>query len=283
MTLRQLVTICAALALAACGGGEMPIIADNPSPVAPPPAPPPIPSPPPEPPPPPPIPSPPPAPVPAPLDAWFAGGFAGKTVVVWGNSTVSHAVYFFDQLGLHMVTGDVLEGLSPTRVLNYGNNGASLAALLNGQGPFPVQAVIAAQPDLLIVRGPLINDVRLGATDLNGAKQLLDSALQRIRAGSPRTAILLTTENSLLSSDPGGFGWVQPADAAQRYTDILREAVLSFSNRYDNVQVFDLMTPLYGTLAPSTSPLMANQLHPNQAGQRQEADLIAVVIGRRSP
>jgi hypothetical protein len=218
-----------------------------------------------------------------PLATWLEGGFAGKTVVVWGNSTVSHAVYFFDQLRLHTAAGAVLEGLNPADILNYGNNGASLAALLSGQGSFPVEAVILAQPDLLIVRGPLINDVRLGGVDLEAAKARLRSALEQILAASPRTAILLTTENSLLTTDPGGYGWVQPMGAAQAYTDILLQAVMSFKDVYPRVAVLDVMTPVYGAVAPEASPWMFNQLHPSQAGQRAEADLVAVTIGRNRP
>jgi lysophospholipase L1-like esterase len=216
-----------------------------------------------------------------PLANWFNGGISGKTVVVWGNSTVSHAVYFFQRLRGRTAAGDVLEGLNPEQILNYGNNGATLAALLDGQGQYPVAAVIAAQPDLLIIRGPLINDVRLGTTTLEQATALLKTALDRIRAGSPHTSILLTTENSLLSSDPGGFGWVQPPSQAQHYTNILRDAVLSFDGRYPNVKVYDLMTLEYGVVAPESSPLMANQLHPSEAGQEAEANLIAGVIGRQ--
>jgi lysophospholipase L1-like esterase len=219
----------------------------------------------------------------APLATWLNGSYAGKTVVVWGNSTVSNAVYFFDQLRVRTAQGEVLDGLNPNRILNYGNNGASLAALLEGQGPFPLDAVILAQPDLLIMRGPLINDVRLGGVDLETARARLRSALERILAASPGTTILLTTENSLLSTDPGGFGWVQPTNAAQAYTDILREAVMSLRDVYPRVAVLDLMTPLYGTVAVDSSPWMLNQLHPNEAGQRREADLVAQVIGKQRP
>jgi hypothetical protein len=222
-------------------------------------------------------------PSPDPLADWFSGGFAGKTIVVWGNSTVSHAVYFFQRLRAYTSPGSVLEGLDPAVILNYGNNGASLAALLGGQGPFPIDAAVAARPDLLIIRGPLINDVRLGTTTLEQAIVLLTNALDVIRAGSPRSSVLLTTENSLLSSDPGGFGWVQPPSQAQHYTDILRQAVLALDHRYPNVKVCDVMALVYGVVAPAASPLMINQLHPSQAGQEAEADLIASIIGKQVP
>lgn len=213
------------------------------------------------------------------LDRWFHGGFAGKKVVVWGNSTVSNAVYFFQQFDTFTQSGGPLAGLNADNVLNYGNNGASLAALLAGEGPYPIDAVIAAQPDLLIMRGPLINDVRLGYTDLTQAKGLLIEALNRITAGSPNTDILLTSENSLLTTDVGGHHYVQPNSAAQAYTDILHEAVLAMSGLYAHVAVYDIMSLEYGTTCQPSSPLMADQLHPNQAGQTEEANLEIKVLG----
>lgn len=234
-----------------------------------------------EPPPPlPPAPTEPPDPPADPLASWFEGGFAGKKVVFWGNSTVSNAVYFFDSLRKHALPGGALDGLDPALILNYGSNGASLAAMLDGKGAYPVEAVIAAAPDLLVIRGPLINDVRTGRTPQQAAEQLLGAALERILAGSSRTVILLTTENSLLTTDVNGFGYVQPNEAAQQYSDILRGAVLAMDGRYPNVRVLDVMALLYGTVSSDTSPLMYDQLHPSAAGQRAEANLLVTVIGR---
>lgn len=225
--------------------------------------------------------APPPAEAPEPLSGWFSGGFADKTVVVWGNSTVSNAIYYFDQLRLHSGPGGALEGLDPDNVLNYGNNGASLRALLSGLGPYPINTVIAAHPDLLIIRAPLINDVRLGLTTFDQAREMLVNALEWVRAESPQTEILLTTENSLLTTDAYGYGWVQPNSAAQRYTEIMHDAVMAMDGRYPNVEVFDVMALEYGINCAATSLLMADQLHPNELGQRQEADLIVSIIGRK--
>jgi hypothetical protein len=213
------------------------------------------------------------------LNRWFQGGFTGKKVVVWGNSTVSNAVYFFQEFDTYTASAAPLAGLDASGVLNYGNNGASLAALLAGQGPYPIAAVIAAHPDLLIMRGPLINDVRLGQTDLAQAEQLLRQALDQITAGSPNTDILLTSENSLLTTDVDGHAYVQPNSAAQQYTDILHQAVLAMTGLYPQVEVYDVMALEYGTVCQASSSLMADQLHPNQAGQTLEADLVVKVAG----
>lgn len=213
------------------------------------------------------------------LNRWFQGGFAGKKVVVWGNSTVSNAVYFFQEFDTYTASGSALAGLAAANVFNYGNNGASLAALLAGEGPYPIAAVIAVQPDLLIVRGPLIDDVRLGQTDLAQATQLLRQALDQVITGSPHTDILLTSENSLLTTDVDGHGYVQPNSAAQQYTDIIHEAVLAMKGLYPHVEVYDIMALEYGTVCQASSPLMSDQLHPDQTGQTLEADLVVKVVG----
>ncbi len=165
-------------------------------------------------------------------------------------------------------------------ILNFGNNGASLAAMLAGGVPYPIQLVCNEQPDLLIIRGPLINDVRLGWTDLDQATKLERAALQTLQACSPQTAILLTTENSLLSTDTGEH-WVQPNADAQEYTDIMHDAVMAMNERFPNVEVLDIMSLVYGTTVQASSPYMANQLHESNAGAILEIQAIIPVIGKK--
>ena len=294
-----------------------------------------------------------------PLASWFRGGFAGKKIVVWGNSTVSNAIFFFDELCRQTAAGGALAGIecrtdlrgvqadrdetvtvtlaapvayrvgqwvSPRfnnpqnqshfwapsvqvsavsgssfsykrrgapatpftpdsgrvsgAILDFGSKGAALSVLLNTTGPFSATGVCNLAPDLLIVRGPLINDVRLGQVDLAKAELLEKKALDQFASCAPSTAILLTTENSLLTSDTGQH-WVQPNGSAQQYTDILHDAVISMTGKYPNVQVVDVMTAVYGRACPPSSPLMANQLHPNAAGQTKEAQFLLGVIGKR--
>jgi hypothetical protein len=163
-------------------------------------------------------------------------------------------------------------------ILNFGNNGATLACMLTGCGPYPIQTVCAERPDLLIVRGPLINDVRLGATDLGLATSMEQQALQTLRTCSPNTAILLTTENSLLSTDTGQ-NWVVPNADAQQYTDIMHDAVTAMNEQFPNVEVVDIMSLVYGTTVQASSPLMTNQLHEDDAGAKLEIQAIIPVIG----
>lgn len=236
-------------------------------------------------------------------ERWYWGGFAGKSVIIWGNSTVSHAPVFLTELAAHAAPGRELEGLATEprienrtaaqiahngrihafgHLVNFGNRGASLRMMMDGSGDvyYRIDDVIAAHPDLLIIRGPLINDVRIGETSDTEAKELMVAMLDRITAELPNTAVLLLTENSLLSSDQGGYGFVLPNAAAQRYTSIMHDAVMAMSGRYPQVRVFDLMAAEYGVQCRSNSPLMQDQLHPSVPGQLREADVIAQLIGR---
>ena len=293
------------------------------------------------------------------LASWFHGGFAGKKIVYWGNSTVSNAYEMFGDLVGQAGEGGLLNGLTyrsdiqgvesdahgevtvtlsttvtyvpgqwvslrfvgseqndefwapavqiqsvrgnaftyklatapqagyasangyvTGSILNFGNNGASLAAMLTGDAPYSASLVCEQNPDLLIIRGPLINDVRLGWTDLGLAKKLEKQALALFHQCIPNAAILLTTENSLLADDTGQH-WVQPNADVQRYTDIMHDAVMAMKGSYSNLAVVDVMTELYGVKCPVSSPYMLNQLHPNADGQSKEAGLLLGVIGSK--
>jgi lysophospholipase L1-like esterase len=161
--------------------------------------------------------------------------------------------------------------------------GASLRMMTTGSGDvyFRLEHVIAARPDMLIIRGPLINDVRMGETATAQAIAMLAATLDKITAALPQTAVLLLSENSLLTTDEGGYGFVRPNTAAQKYTRIMHRSVMAMAGRYPQVRVFDLMAVEYGLRSRASSPLMHDQLHPNAAGQRREADLVAQIIGRR--
>jgi hypothetical protein len=310
------------------------------------------------------------------LKSLFSGTLSTKKVVVWGNSTVSNATEFFQELATHCGPSDALSdftcspeldssGLPVTigNIYNYGNNGFTLAALISNTGgpPYPLSSVVSAAPDLIIERGPIINDVRNGLCDLSCAEGLLSTTLTTLTTSLPGTQVLLTTENSLLSTDPTASGLVTAAattetlvngsatgigapgtytitvasmpdsiyagayaashvppaqvivdtgasqeivtvtsvtpttftaafahthslgftlvatmpTAAQAYSYILREAVLSFQGRFPGVTVIDVQDALYGTTAPQTSTLMLNQLHPGPTGRILEADLVA--------
>jgi len=242
---------------------------------------------------------------------FFSGDLSQKKIVVWGNSTVSFEDEFFRTLARHTGPGDILAGLqvvpevdngevgsatSPSRnqnghihrlgnIINMGNNGGTLRGMLGKPGGslfYRIDAICSEAPDLLILRGPLINDVRVGTCDLDCAKGLEKQMLDQITACSPKTDILLQVENSLLTTDVGNHAYIRPetAEAAQTYSNILRNAVLSFRGAYQNVYVMDLQEALYGTASVATSPFMHDQLHPTPEGQQKEAELVIELFQR---
>jgi hypothetical protein len=164
-------------------------------------------------------------------------------------------------------------GVASQQLLNFGNNGATLAVMLTNTSATStgIGGICAVKPDLLIVRGPLINDVRTGPTSLAQAKALERQLLDTVRSCSPTTDILLETENSLLTTDVGSHGYVTPNSSAQAYSTILEQAVTAFTNVYPNVFVLDNQQSLYGTTSPATSAYMADQLHPSATGHAAEA------------
>jgi hypothetical protein len=164
-------------------------------------------------------------------------------------------------------------GTVSKQILNFGNNGATLTSMLadNSTTGTGIGGVCAALPDLLIIRGPLINDVRTGGTTLSQAITRIGTMIDRIRACSPTTDILLKTENSLLTTDVGAAGYVVPNSSAQAYSDILRQAVMYYSGVYPGVIVVDTQASYWGTASQATSAFMGDQLHPNAGGQVVEA------------
>jgi hypothetical protein len=233
-----------------------------------------------------------PAGTPGSLARFFAKAPTYATIAWFGNSTVQGANELFTELATYAGTGGVLAGMTVTpvnldgsgwvvnagNIINQGHNGATLASMLGSN----IQTLCNTDPDLVIIRGPLINDVRGGATSLPQSMALVRTMLDQVTACAPWADILLTTENSLLTTDPGSYGWVSPATAlaAQTYSTILQQAILPFAGAYPHVVVYDLQTALFGATAPATSTYMLNQLHPGPAGRTAEADLIAGLLAQ---
>ena len=219
----------------------------------------------------------------------------GQWVSIWFATPNNIYAFWQPSVQVSAVSGNtfsyVRTGARPTNfakdsgyvtgsILNFGNGGATLADMLAGVGPYPIQLVCREQPDLLIIRGPLINDVRLGGTGLAQATNLERAAIQTLQACSPQTAILLTTENSLLSTDTGQH-WVQPNADAQEYTNIMHDAVMAMNEQFSNVEILDIMSLIYGTTVRASSPYMGNQLHESDAGAKLEIQAVVQVIGKQ--
>ena len=150
---------------------------------------------------------------------FFTGNLALKRIAIFGNSTVQAANEIFTTLATYARKGYALYGLPVTPVIydsnswvvragniyNEGHNGYDLGTMLtNGY----LDTLIARKYDMIIIKGPLINDVRLGMVGIDSARILVGKMLTRINTALPNTPILLQTENSLITTDPGSLNFI---------------------------------------------------------------------------
>jgi protocatechuate 3,4-dioxygenase beta subunit len=175
---------------------------------------------------------------------FWGSALSSSTIIgVFGNSSVSAANNFFDELANFGQSGQVLDGMTVLPIVhdpatnwivntgniwNMGYNGISLSgwiatgqvALLCSEDPNWFTPSEKVGPfDLLVIRGPLINDVRTGATTLAQGKALIGQELSILNDGCPTTDILLTSENSMLTTDPDNYGWVTMVPGKETLVD----------------------------------------------------------------
>lgn len=179
-------------------------------------------------------------------------------------------------------------GYVTNSLLNLGFNGATSLAINTTVTPLLAQYVLPG--DLVMVRGDLINDVRLGACNLACATPRVQAQYSSTAAAIPATAdIAWKTENSLLTTDPTSSGLVSPLGSSQAYSNILHDAVFQGLGaiKGSRAVVWDTQQIVYSKLsaAYATSAFMSDILHPAGAGQSREAasdaQIIASVIAGR--
>lgn len=215
------------------------------------------------------------------LTHWFAGGISGKKIVWVGDSTTWHlSPTGWQGINTYYLTTYVTPAsarLNGTIQVWQGSNGNSLAGFLVRQ---ELQDAIAAQGDLYIFSYG-INDVRLGTTSQETLTANLKTAINAIRNAVPNADIVLRMPNSLLAGDTSGAFYVKPntPDAAQAYTDILRNAYRSVGNEWPNVALYDSQALLFGELVQPASQWMVDQLHPSFKGYTTILDQLAEIIG----
>ena len=215
------------------------------------------------------------------LGNWFANGISKKVICFVGDSTTSNATALFSELSsFYTKEGEGLYGVGG--ILNYGENGASLAVFLADQVPYGITATIAAQADLYVLSYG-IDDVRLGQTTEAQLTALLTAAVNRIRAGVPKADIVLRIPNSFLAMDVGNYGFVQPNSSAPAYSTILRNAYMHLWDHWTNVAVLNTQDDVFGRASLASSPYMANQIHPSDAGYVALARDLVGLIGMTSP
>lgn len=209
-----------------------------------------------------------------PLARWRAGGPNGKTICFLGDSTTAGAVNVHERFHtVHCASGGTLAG---AMTLNYGDSGSTLAAFLTDTREHGITPAIATQADLYVLSYGL-NDVREPLTT-GQLRERIGEAVERLGAGVPSADIVLRTPNPMLSQNTSYYSYLEPDESAQVYTDRIRAAYLELQQRWSNVLVWDAMAEIFGTQSLPRHPLMADQLHPNAAGEIALADGLARLI-----
>jgi lysophospholipase L1-like esterase len=212
---------------------------------------------------------------PDPLARWRAGGPNGKTICFLGDSTTAVARNFHERFHtVHCAPGGVLAG---AETLNYGDDGSALAAFLTDTREHGITVAIAAQPDLYVLCYGL-NDVRREPLTTDQFQDRIAAAVDQLRVGAPNADIVLRTPNPMLSQNTSYYVYVQPEESAQVYTDRMRDAYLGLQNRWPNVLVWDAMAEVFGAESVPAHPRMADQHHPNAAGEIALSDALVRVI-----
>ena len=212
---------------------------------------------------------------PDPLARWRGNGPNGKTICFLGDSTTAVAPNFHERFRtVHCAPGGALAGVT---TLNYGDDGSTLAAFLSDTRDHGITVAIAAQSDLYVLCYGL-NDVRREPLSMERFQERIAEAVIQLRAGALNADILLRTPNPMLSQNTSYYAYLQPDESAQAYTDLMRHAYLGLTGRWPNVLVWDAMAEIFGAESLPTHPFMADQLHPNAAGEIATADALVRLI-----
>jgi hypothetical protein len=164
-------------------------------------------------------------------------------------------------------------GYLTNSLLNLGGNGQTSTSIKTTEAPFVTKYALPG--DLILVRGPIINDVRLGLCNLSCAVTNITTLYNALPSSSSAIDIAWKTENSLLTTDPTSSGYVSPLSSSQAYTKIIHDAVFqAFLATPQRAVVWDNMQLLYSKLGQeyATSACMIDILHPQTPCQIREAE-----------
>lgn len=190
-----------------------------------------------------------------------------------GSNTISYTLLPLITVPTRTIPFTPSSGYVSNSLVNFGAGGATAPATGNYISGYLKSHVHSG--DLVLVRGPLINDVRQGACNLACAVARIQNLYRLIVADIPADAdIAWKTENSLLTTDPTGSGLVVPLASSRAYTAIIHDAVFqAFSTLPPRAAVWDNMQMVFSWVGKesATSPLMKDILHPSVVGQVREA------------
>jgi hypothetical protein len=203
-------------------------------------------------------------------------GYTSGTVITVADSGTIAA-----SNGYILRAGSVNENtpLAGVTVYHCGDNGQSAQGHIVGTGVFPLSYIVSLQADLY-VSSFLINDVRLGGTDLATATSRLQTIYDALAAAKAGTCVMMRIPNTLLSTDPGGTGFVSPLTSAQAYSDLMAAAYRSLYSSRPTAYIWDTRKTIWdGDACKTTTPLMGDILHPSGLGQSAAADDFARLVG----
>ena len=218
-----------------------------------------------------------------PLAKWHALGWdAPRRIAFVGDSTTAH-------MGLGPAAAWAEAQLTDTGALPhtdyrlFGASGNRLHDFLqNAPEGAGLRDVIAFAPQLIVFCYG-INDVRFGTVSADGLAAMLAQATGAILRALPACEIVLRVPNSLLTWGhnivvPDGD---TPAAAAQRYSDILRDAYRATAAADPRLLLYDTRGRFFTDTSADAAPYMQDDLHPTAAFYDAFLDdLTRRVIGR---
>lgn len=212
------------------------------------------------------------------INRFKAGPRGGKKVVLYGDSTIEMAIDMWNYIANYeQKTGDAFYGVN---MVNGGTSGVTVDTLFNSVGQITKDfAWLKAQnPDLIVLHCGL-NDVRVNTYSRAQLSANLAAGVAKIRAQIPAADVVLWTQNSMLTTDPGGNNYVVPLASAQQYTTRIYDAYNDQVGTVPNGMIsVDGMTTPFSQTCPATSIYMADTLHPNQAGQEAQWRILQPLI-----
>lgn len=197
---------------------------------------------------------------------------SGKLIDFVGDSTTEAADGLYDQLAtIYGAPGGLLEG---AHIRNRGSSGNTLHHFVNQIASHgnTLDRVIQDQADLYIVSYG-INDIRESSPELIQAdlKIAVDRLLKETHG-----VVLLRIPNPFLSVNRWSYIQLDKIEEkAQLYSDQLWNVYQSFRNYDPRVDILDIPSLVFGRQVRPEHPFMQDTIHPNEAGYRAIADVVA--------
>ena len=203
-------------------------------------------------------------------------------IAIIGDSTrdnSSSGSVFHTAVKSQMGSGQPLEGMSASNVLNFGYNGQLIAQITSVQH---LADLTTASPDIWEASFGT-NDLRATSLTENDMVTRLIAGVNAIRTAIPGVPGILTVPASWLTTDVSANGYVVPNSEAAAKSVIMRAAYLRLVDQWPDVIVKDDQEQVFGIGSLATSPFMGDQIHPNTSGYAASVTRLVAIIGRSVP